>query len=49
MRKAFDNPRGFILSTGCDLPIDTPKENVLALMEAARTYGKWPINPERLM
>jgi len=48
LRKAFDSPRGYLLSTGCDLPIDTPPENIQALMEAARTYGRWPIDPARL-
>jgi uroporphyrinogen decarboxylase len=48
LRKAYGSPRGYILSTGCDLPIETPQENILALMQAARTYGKWPINPELL-
>lgn len=48
LRKAYDSPHGFLLSSGCDLPIKTPPENILALMEAARTYGKWPINPELL-
>lgn len=46
--KAHDNPKGYILSTGCALPLQTPPENVLALMEAARIYGKSPIDPERL-
>jgi uroporphyrinogen decarboxylase len=49
LRQAYDNPKGYILSTGCDLPIETPRENILALMNAARLYGKWPIDPERLM
>jgi uroporphyrinogen-III decarboxylase len=29
-------------------PLDTPPENVIALMDAARIYGRWPIDPERL-
>lgn len=35
-----DNPGGFILSTGCEVPVETPQENVLALMEVARTDGR---------
>lgn len=31
----FEN---FVLSTGCDLPQETPLENIRAFMEAARTY-----------
>ena len=48
LAKAWDNPRGYILGLGCGLPIDTPPENILALVDAARTYGRWPIDPERL-
>ncbi len=49
IRKAYDSPKGYILSSGCALPLDTPPDNVVALMDAARTYGRWPIDPERLM
>lgn len=49
LRRAHDNPKGYILSSGCALPLDTPPENVMALMEAARIYGKMPIDPERLV
>lgn len=41
--KAYDNPRGFILSTGCKVPMATSRENIEFLMDAARTYGKYPI------
>jgi len=34
-----DNPGGFILASGCEVPIETPPENVEALMAVARTYG----------
>jgi uroporphyrinogen-III decarboxylase len=30
---------GYIVSTGCDIPVDAPKENVLAFMDAVREYG----------
>ncbi len=33
---AGDNPGGFILSSGCEVPLETPPENLLAMMEAAR-------------
>lgn len=32
---------GFILSTGDQCPRDTPEENIWALIETARTYGKY--------
>ncbi len=33
----------FILSTGCDLPPDTPLENIAAFMEAGREYGRYAV------
>jgi len=32
-----DSPRGFILATGCEVPIETPPANIHALIETART------------
>jgi uroporphyrinogen decarboxylase len=40
LEKAKDNPGGFILSSGCEIPINTPPENILAMINAARKYGK---------
>lgn len=46
IRKAYDNPRGFVLNTGCQIPIGTPIENIQALMDTVRSYGVYPIRPE---
>ncbi len=46
LRKAYDSPKGYVLALGCGLPIDAPPENILALRDAARKYGKYPFNPE---
>lgn len=40
MKKCGDNPAGYILNTGCQLPIGTPKANVEAFIYAARKYGR---------
>ncbi|HHT62745.1 MAG: uroporphyrinogen decarboxylase family protein [Bacillota bacterium] len=40
IRKAYDNPKGYTLGTGCRVPLDTKPENIIALMDAARVYGK---------
>jgi uroporphyrinogen decarboxylase len=32
---------GFILSSGCEVPLDTPIENLKAMVKAARTYGMY--------
>lgn len=36
LRKSMKGRPNFILSTGCDLPPDTPGENIMAFMEAGR-------------
>jgi uroporphyrinogen decarboxylase len=33
---AVGSQGNFVLSSGCDLPIDTPDENIFALVEAAK-------------
>ena len=40
LEKCADSPAGYILNTGCQLPIGTPKENVEAFIYAARKYGR---------
>ena len=49
LRKAYDNPKGYILALGCGLPIQTPPENIHALRDSARKYGQYPLNPENFM
>lgn len=39
IRKGADSPEGYILSTGCQTPIGTSRENIEAYFWAARTYG----------
>lgn len=46
IRKAYNNPKGYVLALGCGFPIDTPPENIIALRDTARKYGKYPYNPE---
>ena len=46
--KAFDTPKGFVLSSGCTVPLDTPLPNILAMKEAARRFGAIPIDQESL-
>jgi len=47
LSKGWDSPKGYILGLGCGLPIDTPPENIHALVQAARDYGQWPVTHER--
>ena len=39
---------GFVLSTGDQCGRDTPDGNIFAMVEAAREYGQYPLNLEKL-
>lgn len=34
-----DSPKGFMLMSGCDVPLSTPIDNIKAFVYAAKTYG----------
>ena len=38
LARAGDNPAGFILSSGCEVPINTQPANIHAMIDAARSY-----------
>ncbi len=42
--KVFDSPGGFIVATGCEVPIHTPHENMVAFLDAGRRYARFPID-----
>lgn len=44
LKKGHDSKKGYILSTGCQIPMHTPIENIEMFMEAGKTYGKYPID-----
>jgi uroporphyrinogen decarboxylase len=43
LRRAGGSPRGFILASGCEVPLNTPVANMEAFMQAARRWGKLPL------
>jgi len=36
-----NTPKGFVIATGCELPIKTPPENVKAFISTAKKYGRY--------
>lgn len=48
IKKAYRSKKGYMLSSGCQVPVNTPIENLEALMDASRIYGSYPINEELL-
>ena len=48
LREAFDNPKGFIVASGCSLPTETPFANIHAMLDTVREVG-WPVTAENLI
>ncbi len=48
IRQAHDNPRGFIVASGCSLPTETPFANIDAMMDAVREVG-YPVKINELV
>ncbi len=46
LRKAYDSSKGYVLALGCGLPTNTRPENIHALVDSARRYGRYPLDPE---
>lgn len=42
--KAMGSGCGFILGSGCEIPLETPPENIDALIDSARKYGRFDGN-----
>jgi uroporphyrinogen decarboxylase len=45
--QAHDNPKGFIVASGCSLPVETPFQNIDAMLDAVREVG-WPVHTKEL-
>ncbi|HVJ06651.1 MAG TPA: uroporphyrinogen decarboxylase family protein [Candidatus Saccharimonadales bacterium] len=45
--KAHDNPKGLIVASGCSLAVETPFENIDAMLDSVRELG-WPIQKREL-
>lgn len=45
--QSHDSPKGFILSTGCQIPLGTPIENIQYFADAARSLGRHPISAKQ--
>lgn len=48
IRDAYDSPCGYTLTSGCQTPMGTPEENLQAMMDAARIFGRYPVDEELL-
>ena len=44
----YRSPCGYTLTSGCQMPVGTPVKNMHALMNAARIFGRYPIDEDLL-
>lgn len=47
IRQAHDNPKGYIVASGCSLPTETPFANIRAMLDTVREVG-WPVSDGKL-
>jgi uroporphyrinogen decarboxylase len=44
---AYDSPKGYVVMSGCSLPVETPLENIDTMMHVVREVG-YPVNPDKV-
>lgn len=47
LRAGWDNPKGFMVMSGCSLPVDTPFENIDSMMDTMREVG-YPVDANKV-
>jgi uroporphyrinogen decarboxylase len=47
IRDAYDSPQGYVVMSGCSLPVDTPFENIQTMMDTVRDVG-YPVSLEKV-
>lgn len=45
--EAYDSPKGYVVMSGCSLPVETPLENIEAMMDIVREVG-YPVDPAKV-
>jgi len=45
--EGYDSPKGYVIMSGCSLPVETPFKNIQVMMDTTREIG-YPVNPEKL-
>jgi len=44
---AYDSPKGYVVMSGCSLPVETPFHNIDAMMRTVREVG-YPVDPDKV-
>ena len=45
--EGYDSPKGYVVMSGCSLPVDTPFENIQEMMDTVREVG-YPVTAEKV-
>ncbi|WP_250229904.1 uroporphyrinogen decarboxylase family protein [Anaeropeptidivorans aminofermentans] len=43
IQEGYDNPKGYVVMSGCSLPVDSPFDNIKEMMDTVRDVG-YPVN-----
>lgn len=43
----YDSPKGYVVMSGCSLPVETPLENIQAMLDTVREVG-YPVQTDRV-
>ena len=47
IRDGYNSPKGYVVMSGCSLPIETPFANIQAMMDTVREVG-YPVDLEKV-
>jgi uroporphyrinogen decarboxylase len=47
VRDGYDSPCGYVVMSGCSLPVETPLENIQTMLDTVREVG-YPVDPEKV-
>ncbi len=45
--EGYDSPKGYVIMSGCSLPVETPLENIQVMMDTTREIG-YPVHAQKL-
>lgn len=47
IRDGYDSPKGYVVMSGCSLPVETPAANIQMMIDTTREVG-YPVNPDKV-
>jgi uroporphyrinogen decarboxylase len=47
IREGYDSPKGYVVMSGCSLPVDSPLENIQEMMDTVREAG-YPVRVDKV-